>query len=54
MIETFNAGYLRHPLIITLMEQLLQSAKDDNDESRIMLYEIAVSNLFKELQSMDE
>ncbi len=31
----------------------LQSAKDDNNESRIMFYEMALCNLFKELQSMD-
>ena len=33
--------------------QSLQMAKDDNDQSRIMFYELAVRNLFKELQSMD-
>ncbi len=32
----------------------LQSAKDDNIESRIMFYEMALCNLFKELQFMDE
>ncbi len=33
---------------------LLEKAKDDDDDSRVMFYEIAVCNLFKELQSMDE
>jgi hypothetical protein len=33
--------------------QSLQMAKDDNDESRIMFYELAFHNLSKELQSMD-
>ncbi len=32
----------------------LQRAKDDNDDSRVMFSEIAVCNLFKEIQSMDE
>jgi hypothetical protein len=32
----------------------LQQAKDDNDTSRVMFYEMAVCNLFKELQSMEE
>jgi hypothetical protein len=31
----------------------LERAKDDNDDSRVMFYELAVRNLFKELQSMD-
>jgi hypothetical protein len=31
----------------------LQKAKDDDDDSRVMFYEIAVHNLFKELQLMD-
>ncbi len=31
----------------------LDKAKDEDDDSRVMLYEIAVCNLFKELQSMD-
>ncbi len=31
----------------------LERAKDDNDESRAMFYELAVRNLFKELQSME-
>jgi hypothetical protein len=33
--------------------QSLQVAKDENDQSRVMFYEMAVRNLFKELQSMD-
>jgi hypothetical protein len=32
----------------------LQRAKDDNDTSRVMFYEMTVCNLFKELQSMEE
>ena len=31
----------------------LQKAKDEDDASRVMFYEIAVRNLFKELQSLD-
>jgi hypothetical protein len=31
----------------------LERAKDDNDDSRAMFYELAVHNLCKELQSMD-
>ncbi len=31
----------------------LQKAKDEDDASRVMFYEIAVCNLFKELQSLD-
>jgi hypothetical protein len=31
----------------------LERAKDDDDDSRTMFYELAVRNLFKELQSMD-
>jgi hypothetical protein len=32
----------------------LQRAKDDDDTSRVMFYEMAGRNLFKELQSMEE
>jgi hypothetical protein len=28
-------------------------AKNEDDDSRVMFYELAVHNLFKELQSMD-
>lgn len=31
----------------------LERAKDDDDDSRVMFYDLAVHNLFKELQSMD-
>jgi hypothetical protein len=31
----------------------LKRAKEGNDDSRIMFYELAVRNLFKELQVMD-
>ena len=31
----------------------LDKAKEDNDEARVMFYELAVHNLFKELQGMD-
>ncbi len=31
----------------------LDTARSQDDESRIMFYELAVRNLFKELQSMD-
>ncbi len=31
----------------------LDKAKDEDDDSRVMFYEIVVRNLFKELQSMD-
>ena len=31
----------------------LERAKEGNDDSRVMFYELAVRNLFKELQAMD-
>ncbi len=48
----------RHPLAEVQRDYessmlALERAKGDNDDSRVMFYELAIHNLFKELQSLD-